>query len=52
MVDILNGLSFLHSEGYIHRDVKPSNLLIDKQVVKLADFGCSTSVKLDSAGIK
>jgi tRNA A-37 threonylcarbamoyl transferase component Bud32 len=47
-IDILNGLSFLHAKGYIHRDIKPSNLLIDKDVVKLADFGCSTSLASDA----
>jgi serine/threonine protein kinase len=43
--NMLAGLSFLHSKGYIHRDIKPSNLLIDHNVVKLADFGCTTSVR-------
>lgn len=25
--------------GYIHRDIKPKNILIKKSVIKLADFG-------------
>jgi len=36
----LNGLGFLHANGVIHGDVKPSNMLIDPQGrVKLGDFG-------------
>lgn len=34
------GLGFLHSQGLVHRDVKPDNLLINQQGdVKLVDFG-------------
>jgi len=36
----LNALNFLHANGVIHGDVKPSNMLIDPQGrVKLGDFG-------------
>lgn len=38
---VLDGLHYLHVEKHlIHRDVKPSNLLLDKSgVVKITDFG-------------
>eukprot|EP00756_Hemistasia_phaeocysticola_P026435 Hpha_TRINITY_DN16062_c0_g3::TRINITY_DN16062_c0_g3_i2::g.121845::m.121845 len=43
--DVLNGLAYLHSEGVVHRDMKPHNvlLLIDGQC-KLADFGASAQL--------
>ena len=42
-LDIISGLAFLHSKRVIHRDIKPTNLLISNGVIKLADFGCSSS---------
>jgi serine/threonine protein kinase len=41
---MLEGLYQCHSVGIMHRDVKPSNLLINSSgVLKLADFGLTTS---------
>ena len=48
--DILQGLFFLHSRRFVHRDIKPTNLLIHKGTVKLADFGCAVSSLADSSG--
>jgi serine/threonine protein kinase len=38
--EILSGLSHMHELGLIHRNLRPSNVLLDAQgSVKLADFG-------------
>ncbi|GFQ67869.1 hypothetical protein TNCT_126751 [Trichonephila clavata] len=40
MFQLLRGLAFCHSHNVLHRDLKPQNLLINKNgELKLADFG-------------
>lgn len=36
---IVNGLSYIHSENIIHRDINPKNIFIRNDVVKIGDFG-------------
>ncbi|KAM6962638.1 serine/threonine-protein kinase Kist [Aplochiton taeniatus] len=41
--DVLEALTFLHTEGYVHADLKPRNVLwsADDECFKLIDFGLS-----------
>ncbi|KAI9360006.1 kinase-like domain-containing protein, partial [Zopfochytrium polystomum] len=40
LTQLLEGLSYLHSKGVVHRDLKGSNLLLNREgVLKLGDFG-------------
>jgi hypothetical protein len=45
---IVLGMRFMHSRGFIHQDLKPSNILLnDKWRVLLADFGSSRNKSTD-----
>ncbi|KAL4462051.1 hypothetical protein ABPG74_000896 [Tetrahymena malaccensis] len=43
---ILEGLNYLHHQGIMHRNLKIDNILLDKDVVKISDFGLSRLVSI------
>jgi serine/threonine protein kinase len=34
----------MHKNGYFHRDMKPENVLVSKDVAKIADFGLAREI--------
>jgi hypothetical protein len=44
LLDILNGLEELHRLGYVHRDLKPDNVLFHDGTWRLSDFGLVADV--------
>jgi len=43
---VLQALKYAHSKGFVHRDIKPENIVIQKDHVKLTDFGLAALMSL------
>mmetsp|Transcript_47212 Transcript_47212/g.112482 ORF Transcript_47212/g.112482 Transcript_47212/m.112482 type:complete len:356 (+) Transcript_47212:159-1226(+) len=45
MYQLLKALKYMHSSGMLHRDMKPSNMLLNSDcLVKVCDFGLARSI--------
>jgi len=50
LYQLLCGLAFCHCKRFIHRDLKPQNLLLgDNGILKIADFGLARLIELPPA---
>jgi eukaryotic-like serine/threonine-protein kinase len=48
-IEIADGLGFAHDHGFVHRDVKPANIMVTAQgTAKVADFGIARAITGDS----
>lgn len=46
MYQVLQGLAYMHKNGFFHRDLKPENLLCNgPELVKIADFGLAKEIR-------
>ncbi|KAK9368949.1 kinase-like domain-containing protein [Lipomyces kononenkoae] len=47
--DLTLGIEYLHSQGVVHRDIKPDNLLLTSDnILKIVDFGVSEIFERDN----
>lgn len=48
---LMDGISFLHQNGYIHRDIDPSNVMLTQEgYAKVIDFGICKKIGVNSIG--
>lgn len=43
--DLLDGIAYAHSQGIVHRDVKPENIVLAKTGPVLVDFGIAKAIQ-------
>jgi serine/threonine protein kinase len=49
-IQAASGLAYAHAQQIIHRDVKPSNLIIDQRgTLRVVDFGLAKAIEMEGA---
>jgi len=48
MLQVLEGIVFLHDNNIVHRDIKPKNILVKNQDIKITDLGISKIIEQDT----
>ena len=43
--DIVNGVNCMHDAGYLHNDLKPRNLIVHGDGIKIIDFGYAQTIR-------
>jgi len=46
ITEILEGIKYIHNSNLIHRDIKPKNLFINQDILKIGDFGLSRTMNI------
>jgi serine/threonine protein kinase len=50
VLQVLDGLAFLHAKDIAHRDIKPDNIFLVKGQIKIGDFGLARIHQASQAG--
>ncbi len=51
LIEVCDAVAYAHARGYVHGDLKPSNVLVERGRPMLVDFGLSAPITASSAPI-